>query len=90
MGNGVPFYASLNLHSDREGIFERIEFSREVEQYMIRKIIYKKPGDDVNYFVNAANALGIVFFKFPNQDTMIFTEEHMNEHVKIVLRGDER
>lgn len=89
MGDGIPYYATLNLHSDRKGIFERIEFSPELEQYIIRKNIYKKPGYDVNYFANAANAMGIVFFKFPDQKTMIFMEEHMNEHVKIVLRGDE-
>ena len=85
---GIPYYATLNLHSDRNGIFERIEVSSELEKYIIRKDVYKKPGEDINYFTNAAYALGIIFFKFPDQDTMIFMEEHMNEHVKIVLRGD--
>lgn len=86
---GIPYYATLNLHSSRKGVFERIEFSHELEKYIIRKNIYKKPGDDVNFFSNAANALGIVFFKFPDQGTMIYMEEHMNEHVRIVLKGDE-
>lgn len=89
MGNGEQYYATLNLHSNRKGILERIEFSHELEKYIIRKNIYKKPGDDVYYFANAANALGIVFFKFPEQGTMIYMEEHMNEHVRIVLKGDE-
>lgn len=89
MGEGIPYYATLNLHSNRKGIFERIEFSSELEKYIIRKNVYKKPGDDVNYFANAANAMGIVFFKFPDRETMISMEEHMNEHVRIVLKGDE-
>ena len=89
MGDGIPYYATLNLHSDRDGKFVKVEFSSEIEQYIIRKNIYKKPGDEVNYFSNAANALGIVFFKFPAQETMISMEEHMNEHVRIVLQGDE-
>jgi biotin carboxylase len=89
MGDGIPYYATLNLHSNRKGIFERVEFSPELEQYIIRKNIYKNPGDDVNFFANAANALGIVFFKFPDQETMISMEEQMTEHVKIVLQGDE-
>lgn len=83
-----PYYATLNLHSDREGEFSHIEFSTEIEQYIIRKNIYKKPGDEIYYFSNAAYALGIVFFKFPDQATMIHMEEHMNEHVRIVLQGD--
>lgn len=89
-GDGELFYATLNLHSSRKGIFERIDYSNQIEQYIVRMNIYKKPGDNVDYFANASNALGIIFFKFPNQDTMISMEQHMNEHVKIVLRGDER
>lgn len=88
MGKGIPYYATLNLHSDRKGVFEKIEFSSEIERYIIRKSVYKRSGDEVNYFANAANALGIIFFKFPDQETMIGMEEHMNEHVKIVLQGD--
>lgn len=83
-----PYYATLNLHSDRDGEFSHIEFSSEIEQYIIRKNIYKNPGDEVKYFSNAAYALGIIFFKFPDQETMISMEEHMNDHVRIVLQGD--
>lgn len=86
--NVHPYYATFNLHSDRDGEFSHIEFSAEIEQYIIRKNIYKKPGDEVCYFSNAAYALGIIFFKFPDQSTMINMEEHMNEHVKIVLQGE--
>ena len=85
---GTPYYATLNLHSNRKGVFNSISFSTEIEKYIIRKNIYKKPGDDVNYFASAANALGIIFFKFPDEHTMIEMEEHMNEHVRIVLEGD--
>ena len=83
-----PYFATLNLHSDRDGVFSHIEFSPEIEQYIIRKNVYKKPGDEISYFSNAAYVLGIVFFKFPDLTTMIDMEEHMKEHVKIVLQGD--
>lgn len=88
MSMGAANYATLNLHSDRVGKFDRVEFSQEIEQFIIRKNIYKKTGDEVNYFGNAANVLGIIFFKFPDRETMIGMEEHMNDHVRIVLEGD--
>ena len=88
MKNGKPYYATFNLHSNRKGIFEDIKFSPEIEKYIIKKSIYKKPGDEVLYFSNAAYALGIVFFRFPDKETMLSMEEHMNDHVIIVLQGE--
>ena len=85
---GEPYYATTNLHSNRSGIFAGVVFSPELERYIIRKNIYKQPGDAVEYFANAANALGIVFFKFPDKTTMIEMEEQMNCHVQIKLQGE--
>ena len=83
-----PYYATLNLHSDRAGKFEKVIFSDEIEQYIIRKNIYKNPGDDVSVFTNASDALGIVFFHFSDGRTMLEMEDKMNEHVRIMLQGD--
>lgn len=85
MKEGKPYYATLNLHSNKKGILNSIYYSPEIEKFIIKKCIYKKPGDQVNYFSNAANALGIVFFHFPDQKTMIDMEEHMNDHIKVIL-----
>ncbi len=86
--DGIPYYATHNLHSDREGLFKSVSFSPELERMIVRCEIYKKPGDRVNIFANAANAIGIIFFKFPDQKTMIAMEEHMNEYVKIILQEE--
>ena len=88
ISEGVPFYATLNLHSDKKGIFEKVYFDEAIEKYIIKKCIYKKPGDEVDVFTNAAYALGIVFFKFPSIETMISFEDSMNEHVKIILQNE--
>ena len=40
---GHPYFATQNLHSDRKGILNRIDFSPEIQKYIIRKNIYKKP-----------------------------------------------
>lgn len=64
------FYATYNLHSDKNGVYKKIKFLPEIKPYIYRKCLYKKAGDTVEYFDNASKCLGIVFFKFPNEVTM--------------------
>ena len=79
------FYATHNLHSNRNGRYKGISFSPEIEPYIYRKCLYKKQGDAVEYFDNAAKCLGIVFFKFPDEDVMKSVLEHINELLTIEL-----
>lgn len=67
---GKPFFATHNLHSIKNGVYKGVAFSSEIEQFIIKKALYKKDGDPVEFFDNAAKALGIVFFKFPDKATM--------------------
>ena len=64
-------------------------FAAEIEPFIIRKSIYKKPGDNVEYFDNAAKALGIVFFKFSEEDQMRSFLPDINRYVSVVLKGEE-
>ena len=61
------FYATHNLHSDRDGIYKNIEFSEELEHFVIRKKLYKTEGDEVFYFDGANKALGIIFMNFTEE-----------------------
>lgn len=80
------YYATHNLHSAKNGIYKDISFAPEIEQYIYRKCLYKKAGDPVEYFDNAAKCLGIVFFKFPDEKTMQNVLEHINELIAIGLQ----
>ena len=80
------FYATHNLHSNKNGIYKDILFSPEIEPYIYRKYLYKKLGDEVEYFDNAAKCLGIVFFKFPDENTMKKILEHVNELITVELQ----
>lgn len=80
------FYATHNLHSNQNGIYKDILFSPKIEPYIYRKCLYKKAGDVVEYFDNAAKCLGIVFFKFPDENTMKQILEHINELITIELQ----
>ncbi len=81
----VPYYASHNLHSSRTGRFAGISIAPELEPYVIRQNIYKKPGDPVEYFDFSAKALGILFFQFPNAETMMHYLGNINRYIHILL-----
>lgn len=82
----IPYCSHYVLHSDSDGIYQGIEFSDEIEKTIFRKELYKKAGDPVEHFDNAAKALGIVFLKFSSMDEMIDKMNHMNEHIKVILQ----
>ena len=85
INEGVPFYATHNLHTDKNGEYKTIIFSEELENKIVRKCLYKKDGDRVEYFDNAAKALGIIFMKFDDQDDMSSMLDHINEYYEIVV-----
>ena len=83
---GIPYFATHNLHSDRNGIYESIEFSDELERYIVKKCLYKKSGDTVEYFDNAAKALGIIFLKFEDQKTTKYILDKINQLYRVKLK----
>lgn len=81
----IPYCAHYVLHSDADGIYQDIVFSDEIEKNIFRKELYKKAGDQVERFDNAAKALGIIFLKFSSAEEMYNKMNRMNEFVKVVL-----
>lgn len=81
------YYATYNLHSDRDGIFQDVEFRGDLRKYLVRKNIYKKPGDRVCFFSNAADVIGIIFMKFETETEMTDIMETINKKVRIILAG---
>ena len=82
---GIPFFATHNLHSSQNGYYKTIEFSAELEKYIIKKCFYKKEGDVVEYFYNAAKALGIIFMKFEDKETAKNVLVRINDMYKVIL-----
>lgn len=86
VGEGTPYFATHNLHSDKDGVYSDIVFDDAIEKYIVKKCLYKKDGDTVEFFDNASKALGIVFLKFENMSEMSEILSNIYDHIKIVLR----
>lgn len=85
--DGLSYYATHNLHSAVNGTFAGVHYSNEIKQYLVRECIYKKAGDVVEYFDNAAKVLGIVFFKFDSQKAMEELLMSINKHIIIDINS---
>ena len=83
-----PYYATHNLHNAKNGIYDHIEYSPELEKCIICKCEYKKPGDEVEYFDNASKALGILFLKFDSDKQMTDTLGKITTMYNVVLKED--
>ena len=82
----IPYCAHYVLHSDKDGIYKGIAFSEEIEKNIFRKELYKKDGDIVERFDNAAKALGIIFLRFSSEEEMYDKMNNMNDHIKVILK----
>lgn len=80
------FYATHNLHSDRSGLFDYIQYSNNIKPYIVKECIYKKPGEKVEFFDNASKALGIIFLKFNSVEEMIDIIDNSDKWIKVILK----
>lgn len=83
--HGIGYYATHNLHSVCDGTFKQVLFSTELQTYLKKICLYKKPGDHVERFDNASKCLGIIFMEFPNADAEKRVLEHIERHIDIQL-----
>ncbi len=82
----ISFYATHNLHSNKNGTYKNIVFNDELEKYVVKKCLYKQAGDVVEFFDNASKALGIVFLKFNTMEKMVDTLNNITDYINIVLK----
>ena len=83
--DGSPGYATHNLHTNQTGLYKTIDFSKKLDEKIIKKCLYKKTGDYVEYFDNAAKALGIIFMKFEDKDEMDSILSNINSMYTVVV-----
>lgn len=85
ISEGRRYYATHNLHSNKIGSFREIRFHPELKKNIVRTYMYKHPGDKVEFFDNAAKALGIVFMRFENGKEMQRHLAAISDEIEIVL-----
>lgn len=80
------YYATHNIHSAKDGILDKVQFSSKIEPYIVKTFLYKQSGDSVEYFDDASKAIGIVFFHFDSRNKMFDILDNINEHIEVVTK----
>lgn len=78
-------YATYNLHSQQNGKLKNIWFSDYLQKYIIKKHLYSMKGDYIEYFDNAAKALGVIFMRFPTREVMFNLMDSIEREIHIEL-----
>ena len=78
-------YMHYVLHSYKAGTFKGIEVDESVRKYLYREVMYKKHGDLIEVFDNAAKALGIMFLNFPTVEDMEYFCQNHDSLIRISL-----
>ncbi len=84
--NPMSCYMTYVLHSQRDGIYEDVDYSLELEPYIYRKVHYKQAGDKVERFDGAGKALGIIFMCFPDEEIMATIQGRLSNLINIRLK----
>lgn len=79
------FYATHNIHSDKNGSFIDVKYKNGIEEKIIKKVIYKKKGDSVQYFDSANKAIGILFLKFDTQEEQTNFVSNTEKWIEVIF-----
>ena len=79
-------YCILVLHCDKTGTYKAVEVDSEYPYEILAKEIRVKPGEKVEPFSGANNAIGTLFIRFDSREQMDEALNHQRDwlHVKVV------
>ena len=80
------FISTYVLHSDKDGLFETVQYKNGIEDKILKEVIYKKKGDSIQYFDGANKAVGIVFFKFDTQEEQMDFTNSPENWIEVVIK----
>lgn len=75
------FWLRHCIMASRTGIIQQVSFAKEIQDKVIEKFLWYKPGENVPDLLHYK--AGIVFLKFQSEKEMAFYTEKISEYIKI-------
>lgn len=81
------FYSYFAVHSLKDGILDKVEFTDEGKKHILENHLVKQPGDEIKSFTGANTTLGCLIMKFDSFEQMIHMMDNSKEWCKVILKG---
>lgn len=79
-------WVEIILHSDKDGIYDHLEISKNLPAEVVEEDIWVKQGDRVDSFEGANNAIGTLVLKFQTAEELEYAITHQREWLKVVVK----
>ena len=79
-------WAEIILHADREGLFQRLDIDPSLPAEIVERDLWVRPGDHVDSFEGANNAIGTLVLKFQNTEALEHAITHQREWLNVVVK----
>lgn len=79
-------WAEIILHSEKEGIFEKLWISEEISSNIVENDLWIETGTHVGGFSGANEAIGTMVLKFDSQKQMDEVLNNQEKYIKVILK----
>lgn len=77
------YYAIYNIHSEHEGIFDKLVIDDELIKHIVEKEVRVKKGELISPFTGANASMGTLFLRFDDEKSMRNRLKHIGDFVTI-------
>lgn len=78
-------WAEIILHSEKEGIFEKLWISEEISSNIVENDLWVETGTHVGGFSGANEAIGTMVLKFDSEIQMNNVLNNQNNYIKVIV-----
>ena len=82
----TSYWCEIILHSDKDGIFDKLLIDNMYKNNVYENDLWVKPGDKIYGFTGANQALGTLIVNFDNQENLYEFMSNQNKYIKIITR----
>lgn len=80
-------WAEIILHSEKQGVFESLWISDELNKNVVECEIWIKPGDSVGGFTGANEAIGTLVLRFNSQNDLHKILAKQDDYIKVIVKS---